>query len=415
MDRNNPVWREYLKAIIRIQIDAGVDGVQLDEAELPLGSLQYGGCFCRDCMVGFRDYLAVHSIEPDGVDLATFHYGDWLLERGFDFKSRLDETPLYAEYYRYQLGAIRAHFAELADYAREYGRSVGRDVLVSGNFFNMDPQYLGLVDDVDLIVTEMRNTTYRQPEWFRYVAGFAGDKDVIVVENPYGGVVPDLVVELKEGRGYDLFRLSLFEAAAFGVNMSVPYGSWMGATIEDAFYAPHDLAADAQAFLAEHERFFARRTVNEVAVVYGVESNRELIAKADVSDNLVNARDESVVVPYRQVTEALAGAGVPFDVVIFPDGRTAPDRVTAETLRPYATVLLPHCSSLRARRRRLSRPMRTVVAGCVPVRRVRRPRAAAAATAGRSCSDGAEDLAAQHRCPGGRFGGRAPGQLRLRR
>jgi hypothetical protein len=269
-----------------------------------------------------------------------------LLERGFDFKSRLDETPLYAEYYRYQLGAIRAHFAELADYARSYGRSVGREVLVSGNFFNMDPQYLGLVDDVDLIVTEMRNTTHRQPEWFRYVAGFAGDKDVIVVENPYGGVVPALVSALKEGRGYDLFRLSLFEAAAFGVNMSVPYGSWMGATIEDAFYAPHELAADAQAFLAEHERFFARRTVNEVAVVYGVESNRELIARADVSDNLVNARDESVVVPYRQVTLALAGAGVPFDVVIFPDSRTAPDRVTAETLRPYGTVLLPHCSCL---------------------------------------------------------------------
>ncbi|MEO5887353.1 MAG: hypothetical protein ABIQ77_06805, partial [Anaerolineales bacterium] len=36
MDRNNPVWREYLKAVIRIQIDAGVDGIQLDEAELPI-------------------------------------------------------------------------------------------------------------------------------------------------------------------------------------------------------------------------------------------------------------------------------------------------------------------------------------------------------------------------------------------
>src|SRR5690606_12631663 len=57
MDRNNPVWREYLKAIIRIQIDAGVDGVQLDEAELPMTTLQYGGCFCKDCMKGFRAYL----------------------------------------------------------------------------------------------------------------------------------------------------------------------------------------------------------------------------------------------------------------------------------------------------------------------------------------------------------------------
>ena len=70
-------------------------------------------------------------------------------------------------------------------------------MLVSGNFFNLDPHYLPLADDVDLLITEMRNTTYRQPEWYRYVAGFAGDKDVVVVENPYGGVVPELVEELK--------------------------------------------------------------------------------------------------------------------------------------------------------------------------------------------------------------------------
>ena len=73
-------------------------------------------------------------------------------------------------------------------------------MLVSGNFFNLDPTYLALADDVDLIITEMRNTTYRQPEWYRYVAGFAGDKDVVVVENPYGGVVPELV-ELLEAAG----------------------------------------------------------------------------------------------------------------------------------------------------------------------------------------------------------------------
>ncbi len=57
MDRNNPVWREYLKAIIRIQIDAGVAGVQLDEADLPIFATGYGGCFCKDCMKLFRAWL----------------------------------------------------------------------------------------------------------------------------------------------------------------------------------------------------------------------------------------------------------------------------------------------------------------------------------------------------------------------
>jgi hypothetical protein len=351
MDRNNPVWREYLKAVIKIQIDAGVDGIQLDEAELPMGAFQYGACFCKDCMKGFRAYLQGLAplgvdIALDGVDLATFHYGDWLLERGYDFKSGRESTPLFGDYYAYQCLAIKTYFAELADYAREYARSVGREIIVSGNFFNLEPMYLALADDVDMLITEMRNTTYQQPEWYRYVAAFAGDKDVVVVENPYGGVIPELIGLLAEGKGHDLFRLSLFEAAALGANMSVPYGSWMGSVIEDSFYAPHGLATEIQAFLADNERLFARRTVNDVAVVFSVESTRELIGKADASDNTTNARDESVVVPYRVVTSTLANAAVPFDVVIFPDGVTAEDRVTAESLARFSTVVLPDVYAL---------------------------------------------------------------------
>ena len=46
-DRNNPVWREYLKAIIRIQVDAGAPGIQLDESDLPLLAMRYGGASAR--------------------------------------------------------------------------------------------------------------------------------------------------------------------------------------------------------------------------------------------------------------------------------------------------------------------------------------------------------------------------------
>jgi hypothetical protein len=351
MDRNNPVWRQYLKAVIRIQVDAGVDGVQLDEAELPIGAMQYGACFCKDCMKGFRAFLqavpeADRPRELDGVALEDFHYGDWLLAQGYDFKEDRTGTPLFADYYRFQCQAIKTYFKELADFTREYARECGREVLVSGNFFNLDPHYLPLADDVDLLITEMRNTTYRQPEWYRYVAGFAGDKDVVVVENPYGGVVPELVEKLKAGRGRDLFRLSLFEGAAMGANMTVPYGAWMGSRIEDAFYAPHELATEIQAFLAENEGLFSRETCNEVAVVYSIESNRELVARADSSDNVHNARDESVEVPYRVAVSGFANAAVPFDVVLFTDGVTAEDRVTAQQLGRYRSVVLPACRFL---------------------------------------------------------------------
>ena len=351
MDRNNPVWREYLKAVIRIQIDAGVDGIQLDEAELPLGAMQYGACFCKDCMKGFRTYLQSQSADersPElaGTDLETFHYGSWLLKRGYDFKERRESTPLFGDYYRYQCFAIKQYFAELAEYARRYGREQGREVLVSGNFFNLDPHYLALADDVDMLITEMRNTTYRQPEWYRYVAGFAGDKDVVVVENPYGGVVPELVEALKAGRGHDLLRLSLYEGAALGANMSVSYGAWMGSRIEDAFYAPHELATEVQTFLADNENLYSRTSYNSVAVAFSVESNRELISRQDSADNVHNLRDESVEVPYRIVTADLAAAAVPFDVVMFPDGVTAADRVAAEALTRYQTLVLPAVTHL---------------------------------------------------------------------
>ena len=177
MDRNNPVWREYLKAIIRIQIDAGVDGIQLDEAELPITSFQYGGCFCKDCMKGFRQYLKdlpAEQVPPElhNVDLETFHYGEWLLGQGHDFKTKREQVPIFWDYHRYQTRQIARYFSELADYARQYAADKGRRVLVSGNFFNLVAHwYYAMEPKVDLMITEMRNTRYRQPAWYRYVAG----------------------------------------------------------------------------------------------------------------------------------------------------------------------------------------------------------------------------------------------------
>ncbi|HJW91489.1 MAG TPA: hypothetical protein VJ436_12670 [Anaerolineales bacterium] len=352
MDRNNPVWREYLKAIIRLQIDAGVAGVQLDEAELPITTFQYGGCFCKECMRGFRAYLQALPLEQlpqelAGEDLENFHYGKWLLERSFDFKSEREATPLFWEYHRFQLQAIGKYFAELADYARAYAAEQGREVLVSGNFFNLVAHwYYQMEPKVDLIITEMRNTRYRQPAWYRYVAGFAGEKPVVVVENPYGGVIPELIEMLKVGKGYDLFRLSLYEAAALGANMSVPYGSWMGSVIQDSFYAPHALCVEIQNFLAEHENLFSRRTSSEIGVVYSVESEFLRASGKDLfADNRYNL-SSSETGPFWQVCEKLSQAAQPYDVIFFPDGKLRPDTYQPDDLHPYRTLVLPDCRYL---------------------------------------------------------------------
>jgi hypothetical protein len=360
MDRNNPVWREYLKAIVRIQIGAGVHGVHFDEAEVPLTSLQYGGCFCATCVRGFREFLQEmpegdRPAQLAGEDLSSFHYGEWLLARGFDFKGNWSSTPLFYDYTDFQQRNIRRYFAELATYTREYARGVGREVQISGNFFNLFEHYYALEPFVDVIVTEMRNTLWRQPEWYRYAAGFGGRKPVVVVENPYGGVVPELFQALKRGRMYDRFRQSLYEAAAFGVNMSVPYGAWMGSVVEDAFYAPHELTTEIQTFLADHEHLFGRDpSWAEVGVVYGITSNARARSVAELpADNRLNVMAEGDTLAFDQVSRVLAAAAQPYDVVFFPDGELREDALEVEDLSRYRTLVVPGCDVLTERQAEL--------------------------------------------------------------
>jgi hypothetical protein len=274
--------------------------------------------------------------ELEGTDLATFHYGSWLLERGYDFKANRETTPLYWDYIRFQRKTIVGYFAELSDYIKEYGRSKGRDVLVSGNFYYFTPHYYAFEPKVDILITEMDSTSYRQPSWCRYAAGFAQDKPVIVVENPYGGVPPELLPKLKDGKAHDLFRMMQYEAAALGINMSVPYGAWMGSVIEDSFWAPHDVVVEIQDFITEHEELYSTRSFSETAVVHSVQSAFDWVERNGSRGKF----------PFWGVCDGLVEQKQPFDVIVFPEGELRADSITPDDLAQYRTLVLPECGFL---------------------------------------------------------------------
>ena len=360
MDINNPVWREYLKAIVRIHVDAGVDGIQFDEPDSPLAAIQYGGSFSYDNVAGFAEYLAGLAAErvPASVgDPDTFHYGQWLLSRGVETVRLFadgDEGVVARLYARYLQGRQAANFAELSSYVREYAASVGRTVLVSSNLYDGAPWYDPLAAMVDILVPEQRHTLYEQPGWMRYIAGFGGDKPVCISPNPYGGVLPELLPKLNRGRAMDRYRVMMYEAAAMGVNMSVPYGAWMGAKIEDAVWAPHAETVEIQDFLADHEHLFSRETVNELAVVYSTDSNfieqcyqiLETGRQEDVYPAVGENSPRSI--PFYQVVSSLGLARYPLDVVMFHDGVHREDDTSVESLLKYQRIVLPGCGSLTA-------------------------------------------------------------------
>jgi hypothetical protein len=369
MCRNNPVWRDYLKKIIKIMIDAGLQGIQLDECELPMTSIGAGGCFCRDCMNGFRDYLK--RLKSAGKlcealmdeDLERFDYAGYLLKNNLDYPRYYEDVPLYKYYWDYQLRQIKKYFKELADYIKDYGREQGREVLVSGNFFTLMPSYFPLAPYADVIITEMKNTLFRQPAWYRYAAGFAGKKPVIVAENPYGGVIPELLEKLNRGRGFDLYRIFLLEAAAYGCNMSVPYGGWMGNTIKDAFYPPEKVTMEVQNFIADKEHLFSKDSGADAAILYSYPSYYWREAVAGYSQNIVTNGDIDLLaysnadmdspnssrLPFWEASRCMSGLQVCYDVVLCADGELREDDFSFADIEDYPVLVLPDCHVITER------------------------------------------------------------------
>jgi hypothetical protein len=366
MCRNNPVWREYLKQIIKIQIDAGVAGIQLDECELPMTSIRYGGCFCKDCMKQFNAYLKELEAKGElpeelrGVDLDTFNYGEYLKSKNVVYPGNIDELPLYKYYWNFQLRAIKKYFKELADFARGYGKQKGREVLVSGNFFDIMPAYYPMEPSADVIITEMKQSILKQPHWYRYVAGFAGEKPVIVAENPYGSSIYDLVELLNEGKGYDLYRLMLIEASAYGCNMSVPYGAWMGNTVKDAFWPPRNVTVEVQEFLANNEGLYSKQSGANVLVLYSFPSNYWPEAVAGYSSSVLDGSEEGLLsysvidpddpngvrMPFWEVIRSLSKKQVNYDVKFAADGDLREDTFSMKDVAGYDVIVLPECSTL---------------------------------------------------------------------
>lgn len=360
-ERNNPVWREYLKAVIRIQIDAGVPGVQLDETDVPLMALRYGGCFCKDCMKGMRRHLQSLPEPPEqlaGVDLATFDYRRWLLAQGFAAGTAPQLLPLYEHYVRFQVLEVARTFRELAEYVREYAASVGRTVRVAGNFFDCAPYYDAMVEHVDVLVTEMRETRYQQPWYFRHGVGLSRGRPLVAVENPYGGVTEDLLRRIQRGKARDLFRLSIYEANAMGGNMALPYGSWLGTEVKDSYWVPRDLAVEVGQFVKSLDPVTSDVSTHRTAVVYSVASMlRDSTDSDQFSDGgrwfeHVEARDAHPA-SYWQTIEHLSRSGRTFDVVVLPDEEQRATDVTADSLARYDVLVVPDAWNLSAGQHRL--------------------------------------------------------------
>ncbi|MBG6054920.1 hypothetical protein IWX81_001331 [Salinibacterium sp. CAN_S4] len=350
MDLNNIVWRNYLRAIIRIQIDSGVDGVQFDE---PMAPTQYGGCFCYDCVEGFRNFLTQspstrHEAVRKILGAARLDIKAWLLGEGL---SRIDEAPAevadaYAEFTK---DSLTRSMRELADYARTYAMEHhGRRVAVSANVYDALPVYDEFVDFLDVLVPEHAHTRWNQGVWTRYAAAFARGLPLCAGINPYN---EHTLAELSDGfaRGKLSSRLStlMFEAAALGINLAVPYGSWMGNQRPGAMYVPAGPTSAAQDFIVENAELIDAEPANPVAVLYSVESNYLRAARAlrGTPEKQTGRHSLELAQPPLVLAGDLVQSGIAFDVVFVSDTAERGE-LLLNSLAGYDVVMAHGCERL---------------------------------------------------------------------
>ncbi len=138
----DPAWQQQILEDMFYKLDAGADGIVVDELSGVADSIWLGGGFDSITQDGFRDYLAASFTEAElakkGVkDIQSFNFKDYLIQQGFDDEYRQGkgmDVPLGPEFREFLQRESSKFIEKVMTEARNYAReTLGREILVSAN------------------------------------------------------------------------------------------------------------------------------------------------------------------------------------------------------------------------------------------------------------------------------------------
>ncbi len=148
---NSPEYREIYIAYAMKAVDAGADGLQMDDPLMNAAAVKWGGCFCPHCLARFRGWLKTHASPAElakaGVfvvgaagraearmkPLEQFDYREYLKSRHApvgDAFAKYDGGPLKRLFVAFQEESVRAFFREVR---QKIDAHAGRHVPFSSN------------------------------------------------------------------------------------------------------------------------------------------------------------------------------------------------------------------------------------------------------------------------------------------
>jgi hypothetical protein len=343
---NNPAYMVYMKKLLEIMIDAGAGGILLDEYDVQMHALNSSGCFCKDCVKGFRQYLKEHPCDESAqLDPNNFDYGAYLRKNGYhdeDLKPQQlgarVEIPLYRQFVRFNLARMEDDMRQIREFVKAYSRKTrGKDIPVSANLFNCLPHAHGLRKYCDTICGEKGGIKQRQDAFYKFGYSFMDGKDGSFIEDP-NEIIFQLIDDIDHNRN-DAYVLFMMEPLVHGFNIAISYGGWLMNFRKDSFYPNLDVERKMGAWLDEHQSLFVQNPAADLAVVY---DQRSALDVELFTGNYPDPNREGGFRTFFDITGALCENNILYNVLYTSDESP----LTSTRLAGYRKLLLPDAWSL---------------------------------------------------------------------
>jgi len=158
MSIHNPKYLDYVKKCLKLDIDAGFDGLSLDFMNAPAFAWWLGGDFSPWAEHHFKQYLSESYSEAQlsamGIrDLDKFSLRKYVLDRGYAI-----DSPVIRSWSKFEYASFDEFVLSICAYAKVYSTSKGSDSFpISGNIYNLragNPFTIMATNHFDIIWTE---------------------------------------------------------------------------------------------------------------------------------------------------------------------------------------------------------------------------------------------------------------------
>ena len=341
-DSNHPLWRAFLREVIRRTIDCGGDGILIDDA---IGTYVWDrAVFAEPTQAALRDHLrrrydAATLAGRFGIaDVESLELGAYLRGHGWEavWRDAPWQLALYDDLVLCLLGESRAFIDELVDDGRRYARErYGREVAFSANLSDLDPAMLPSGNALDFLMIEYHHDVH---------AGFppAGRESVMLaLARALSPAPPQWVIGTTTAAAMlqmptaDTLMQSMIAGsfAAGGTLCLPPAYAWSAETGPGFYRGNADAMRPYYAFVRDNRFLYeATPTRGGVALVYSLAA--ALLPGGGGRDSFYGA------------AYALLNGHVAFEAVVAGIPGLLDARLTDADLAAFATVVLPNARFL---------------------------------------------------------------------